>query len=161
VRNRIGKRQRRSIENVRHNIGSVSSGSMREEDLIPAFVIHLLHQRGLTWKHRRDVNAIDRRSDKDGYYDTDAPEWDLEWLFETMDAYAPEGFYFGSNPGDGADYGYWLSDHFVLDFDGLKVNDLSEVPGDWSGLVLDVNDHGNMTLYLQDGKERIEMWGVV
>ncbi|MGH8674178.1 MAG: hypothetical protein ACREVG_07705, partial [Burkholderiales bacterium] len=43
--------------------------------------------------------------------------------------------------GDGADFGYWLQD--MTDFDGLRVNDTSEVPSDYSGEVLHVNDHGN------------------
>ena len=33
------------------------------------------------------------------------------------------------------------------EFSGLCVNDLSEVPARYKGLVLYVNDHGNVTLY--------------
>jgi hypothetical protein len=28
-------------------------------------------------------------------------------LFETMDSFSPDGFYFGSHFGDGSDFGYW------------------------------------------------------
>lgn len=35
-------------------------------------------------------------------------------------------------------------------FDGLKVSDLSEVPEEYEGEILHVNDHGNVTLYVQD-----------
>lgn len=31
----------------------------------------------------------------------------LEDIFETLNLYAPEGYYFGAHDGDGADFGYW------------------------------------------------------
>jgi len=53
-----------------------------------------------------------------GYFESDDAHYDLEVLFDAMNEYAPEGFYFGAHPGDGADYGFWLSESFVEDFDG-------------------------------------------
>ena len=38
--------------------------------------------------------------------DEDA-SWVLSDLFDMMDEFAPDDFYFGSHPGDGALYGYW------------------------------------------------------
>lgn len=49
----------------------------------------------------------------------------------------------------------------VDDFDGLRVSDLSEVPDDYTGEVLHVNDHGNMTLYACTDGECSEVWSVV
>lgn len=37
------------------------------------------------------------------------------------------------------------------DFDGIVVSDTSEIPADYDGLVADINDHGNLTLYQCDG----------
>lgn len=46
-------------------------------------------------------------------------------------------------------------------FDGLKVTDTSEVPNDYSGEVIHVNDHGNMTLYAAESGKLTEIWGIV
>lgn len=37
----------------------------------------------------------------------DAMSEHLDALFERMGAAAPDGFYFGAHPGDGADFGFW------------------------------------------------------
>lgn len=84
-----------------------------------------------------------------------------ETLFDALDECAPPYFYFGSHPGDGADYGFWLSEEALQDFDGLKVSDLSEVPSDYSGEVLHVNDHGNTSLYAADNGKLEAIWEIV
>jgi len=61
----------------------------------------------------------------------------------------------------GSYYGFWLSESFEADFDGLKVSDTSEVPADYSGEVLHVNDHGNATLYAASAGALTEIWSVV
>jgi len=151
---------------INTNMGSVSTATMRPEDLIPEFISEVRRQRRPVKGHRAAALDIERRSRKAGYFRTEDADHDLDQLFDMLDAYAPPYFYFGSHPGDGADYGYWLSDSFEDDFDGLKVSDLSEVPADYAGEVLVVNDHGNMTLYLQRTRKRgaavlAEIWGIV
>jgi len=98
----------------------------------------------------------------EGYYESDESEWDLDALTDALNEYAPDHFYFGSYPGDGADYGYWLSDSFQDDFDGLKVSDTCDIPAGYVGEVLHVNDHGNMTLYTRGRNGRLyEVWAIV
>ena len=48
------------------------------------------------------------------WYDDDHPFWEseeavdiLDDLFDVMNGYAPEGYYFGAHPGDGSDFGFW------------------------------------------------------
>ena len=162
-----------------HNIGSVSSGTMRAEDLIPAFLSELRSQKPLRREHRKLVREITQRMDADythdgcglwncgmnqdaeNYFGTEDADYDLESLFDALNEYAPAYFYFGAHCGDGSDFGYWLSEGFADDFDGLKVSDTSEVPRGYSGEVLHVNDHGNCTLYAYSRGRGREVWAIV
>lgn len=94
----------------RTNIGSISSGTMRPEDLIPAFLYALEHQDKRTRAHYNLCRSINARIGNDDYYGSEDSDFDLEALCDALDSYAPEGFYFGSHPGNGSDYGFWLSE---------------------------------------------------
>lgn len=146
-----------------HNIGSISSGTMREEDLIPAFLSELQSQKPCKQAHKKLIREIEARMESENYYESEDEDstFDLEALFDALNEYAPPYFYFGAHPGDGADYGYWLTEGFVEEFDGLKVNDTSEVPKGYRGEVLHVNDHGNVTLYVANRLGLHEVWGIV
>ena len=162
-------------------IGSVSSGTMRNQDLIPRFVellSDLNEARSLEWKKhfaneleatreygRLDsiLGGVERRRLQEGYIWGHADD-DLEELFVELNNFSPPYFYFGAHPGDGADYGFWLSDEVqqqVEEGGGLIVSDTSEVPDDFNGEVLHVNDHGNCTLYVANNGKLDEVWGVV
>lgn len=154
----------RTRKPVYGDIGSVSSGTMREEDLIPAFTDEL--ERLALANHNRQhlvkVAELRGEMDKPGYYDTDEASFDLnETLFDALNEYALPYFYFGAHPGDGADYGFWLSEGFEYDFDGLKVSDTSEIPRGYTGEVMLVNDHGNVTLFRVVRGRKYEIWSVV
>jgi hypothetical protein len=135
---------------------------MREQDLIPDFIWELRQMKPLKREHRKLIREIEQRMKAEDYFESYDATIDLnESLFDALDAYALPYFYFGSHPGDGSDYGYWLSETFQEEFDGLKVNDLSDVPRGYTGEVLYVNDHGNMSLYsFTRGRSR-ELWGIV
>lgn len=144
--------------------GSISSGTMRAEDLIPAFTWELNYQfkrQPRSFKraeYRKLINEANRLTD----YDSEEADEILQNLFDKLEHFAPPYGYFGAHPGDGADYGFWLSEDFPEDgFDGLRVNDTSEVPSDYTGEVLHVNDHGNMTLYVATRGKLRELWAVV
>ena len=145
-------------------IGSVSSATMRTEDLIPSFLWEADLLR-LTKDERKAIRGIQSRVDRagsdDAYWQDEVSSFDLEELFDILGAHSLPYFSFGAHEGDGADYGWWLSESFEDDFDGLRVSDLSEVPGGHSGEVLLVNDHGNMSLYVFSRGRRRELWGIV
>lgn len=139
--------------------GSVSSGTMRPEDLIPDFIWELRYL-----GHRsKNLTEIEKRVERanDEYWQDEECSFDLEELFDMLNEHSLPYMYFGSHPGDGADYGFWISEGMEYDFDGLKVDDLSEIPADYIGEVLHVNDHGNMTLYWKSARKLREIWAVV
>jgi hypothetical protein len=143
---------------------------MKSEDLLSALSSELEYQmkrqttrfpRGklrklLLWADR--LGRVMEHSDTPDDYASAA----VAELFEALEQFALPYGYFGSLEGDGADYGYWLQSNLVEDFDGLKVDDTSEVPRSYRGEVLHVNDHGNVTLYISNGRGKLtEIWGVV
>lgn len=140
----------------KHIIGSVSSGTMREDALAPRFIS--------TVRHFDAAKADALQSEWDELVDDGDDEAKCEFvhgLFDTLNEFAPPWFYFGAHPGDGADYGFWLCEEFGSEFDGLKVGDLSEVPAGYEGEVAVVNDHGNVSLYTVAGGTSTEVWSVV
>lgn len=141
----------------KYTIGSISHGTMRPEDLIPEF-IYTLKQLDTEKKYTELIIEAEAITDFDS---DDASELLNEDLFNALNDMAPPYFYFGSHPGDGSDYGFWLSEDSLEDFDGLKVDDTSEVPDDYVGEVIHVNDHGNTTLYVADGGKLTEVWAIV
>lgn len=143
-------------------LGSVSSGTMRTEDLLDALSYELDYQ--LSRQSKRFPRAAQRKLIREANspkLTAEDAQYVVEELFEALQDFAPPYACFGAHPGDGADYGYWLSEDIEREFDGLKVDDTSEVPADYSGEVLHVNDHGNMTLYVANKGKLREIWGIV
>ena len=151
------------MKKSKYLFGTVSHGTMREEDLIPAFLSTIEYfSKAKARKLRRELKDIEKVEPEDDRLDQMAYFLN-ETLFDALDSYAAPYFYFGSHPGDGCDYGFWLSDE-ALEYaeDLLKVSDLSEVPKDYRGEILLVNDHGNTSLYVKQGNGHLkEVWAVV
>lgn len=148
------------------SIGSISSGTMRAEDLIPEFAWNLDYylKRQPRSFPRKEHRALIREANKITDFDSEESGYVLEELFDALNEYAPPYFYFGAHEGDGSDYGFWLNPHSFneKDWEGLKVEDTSEVPKGYRGEVLHVNDHGNMTLYYCNARGKLkEIWGIV
>lgn len=168
------------MKTKRSNIGTIITGTLADYELAEAFASELLAQRPCRRAHRKLANDVLRKlaanesannnemdehhgteDAVDTYHLSDEFQEDIGALEDALQEYAPAYFYFGSHHGDGADIGYWLPLSFESDFDGLKVSDLSEVPPAYTGEVLQVNDHGNLTLYAYSRGRRREIWGVV
>jgi hypothetical protein len=162
-------------------IGSVSSGTLRSEDLIPAFcdcLDDLKQELALSVQPGDELETVQRCSQIDGllsmieqnqgdegYYDSEEAQDDLGNLVEWLETFAPPYCYFGAHEGDGADFGFWPSmDSLNEDLQTgelLEVSDLSEVPDDFTGQIWHVNDHGNGALYLADNGKLSEIWSIV
>jgi len=105
--------------------GTISEGTMRPEDLIPVFCNEIKDIRHRLEANRRrgkgdlslhndeilaiteTLEGIKKLQHRKGYWESDHPTFDMNELFERLDVNAPDGFYFGAHPGDGADYGFW------------------------------------------------------
>lgn len=172
--------------------GTIIHATLRLEDLIPAFAEELEIQvkaaaphlgalnpdhsqlvvDAAEWIKQNEDNGEDHEPFGRPHHFVDGDEL-LGELSDALNEYAPPYAYFGAHEGDGSDFGYWLNPDFQRDFrdsDGLEVSDTSEVPADYTGEVLHVNDHGNATLYeanaeraklLGSDKHLREVWSVV
>lgn len=157
-------------------IGSVSSGTMRPEDLIPAFLdcvegIRLSREdRAAAKKLRVEYEACQGDGETScevlGHEGmcSEAADVIVNDLFDLLDRYAAPYCYFGSIEGDGADYGFWPAHDAIQEAvrEGEEIssgrNGDSEhwIDEGWYRLV--VNDHGNMTLLYRNGRE---VWSIV
>lgn len=144
-------------------IGSISHGTLRNEDLIEAFSGHLevlldMQQTdSYDPEHKHAKIMMEAQSlGEDFDYDSELASDIVEELSTTLEEYAPPFCYFGATEGDGSDFGFWFNssefESACRDGDVLKINDLArvdevhncKVKPDWIAVV---NDHGNVTIY--------------
>ena len=138
-------------------LGSVSSATMREEDLIPRFLYVL--------KYVDPERAAQLEAEYDEMEDKSDPEFCWETVMNELDQHTLPYTYFGSNPGDGSDYGVWVSTE-SLD-DDLKYDNPEQlraikkgepvIPG--SGYVVVVDGAGEYQQLL-DGRTGRVIWSI-
>ena len=145
-------------------IGVVSEGALRDEDLISAFAGELEY-----WRKRLQLSRDQRRrftwliglAANPKHDDTC---WIVGDLQNALDEIAPPYCYFGAAPGDGAYFGFFPYLGMGGDTDDLpKLDDLADITRDhWGEDVLIVNDHGNVTCGHVDRRGRFKAyWAAV
>tara|TARA_R110000787_G_scaffold110744_1_gene219424 strand:+ start:108 stop:518 length:411 start_codon:yes stop_codon:yes gene_type:complete len=129
-------------------IGTVIHGTLRDEDLLPAFADELA----------RVSNDSHPMLVEPGRMDADENYTDADIIYDLMDAlqeYAPSHVYFG-NTSDGSDFGWWpqdaLGDCETVTLDDENVIDIE------CQVHIHTNDHGNVTVSELRGKE---IWSAV
>jgi hypothetical protein len=142
------------------SIGTVSSGTMVTDDLIPDFIYELRKfNKKLAAQRQEEYDQLCEAEDEEGK--------DIllnEELFEDLQRYCPPWTYFGPHPGNGSDYGCWPPSRWELD-DAIHDKEIVIVdagmpwPKGGERYVLAVNDHGNMTMYRRKGRR--ELWSCV
>ena len=137
--------------------GSYSNGTLRREDLLPAFAdaaedlpkwLEKMDPERATDLRNAAADALAHLAATDDVM-ADA----LAELDDAINAHNPEGVYFGSHEGDGADFGFWVSSVFLDDI--REDDDIRER--------VEVSDHGNVTLFdrpVDDDNRRI-VWAIV
>lgn len=143
------------------SFGTVSHGTLRNEDLLASFADELEWQcdqnKGIKGNAaRRKLIAEARRVDPE----SEEADWILnEGLFDALDEFTPPYAYFGALEGDGSDFGFWPSID-ALEEQVDKFNDCP--PVDHRGECMLVNDHGNVTYGYVNGHGKFkEVWSVV
>jgi len=143
---------------MKAEIGTISRGTMRNEDLIPVFLEELKRiDDGTHAKLIKDIEQNQNSTTYDDYYESEDAQWDLDELFDALNEHAPPYCYFGAHQGDGSDYGFWPSIESIEQEiqDGTIVNiDGPEMPKAF----VQINDHGNMTLY---DRNMCVIWSII
>ena len=126
-------------------IGTLIHGTLRDEDLLPAFADEL-ERVGEAGAHAELIQRANRvhaklyRDDHDGNYDVST-----ETVHDLMDAlqdYAPVHMYFG-NTSDGSDFGWWPVTEY--DCETVRIDDENVIDVECN-IHINVNDHGNVTV---------------
>lgn len=167
------------------SLGSVSSGTHREEDLLPAFygVLEFLcaqHRRVRGVGKYREVikqaKAAERLLEKSSHDPGNGDKWEIistminETLPDALQDFSPPFCYFGTHEGDGADFGFWFShDDFQTQVSDGRVFVRATDP--WSkeeilpmakrhpevNYFAFYNDHGNLTVWNREAKTVLEV----
>ena len=136
-------------------LGSISTGTLRTEDLLVAFHSTIA------------ASGTPPALAEDGYIDGGEPYSAgelLEVYTEQLESLCPPFVYFGTLEGDGADFGFWA------DFDAIDEScarkhhrrthnpDTGEIVLEDESVIVQVSDHGNVTVM---DMERNVLWSVV
>jgi hypothetical protein len=159
----------------RAQIGSISTGTLRDEDLLQAFTSELerldikivpgsfvaliaeanalIEAANPTRKSGRRAGWSDEQREAAAYLIN-------EGLIDALNEFAPPFVYFGSIEGDGADFGFWpdmdgLNE--AMRHDGVQVGEYVLLPDE--GLLVSVSDHGNVAVY--EVAAGAELWSIV
>jgi len=99
---------------------SLIHATMLNKDLIPVFMEFLSlmdpeKAKELNTKYPEMEKACKELAEDSykniPYFESEESSYFLnEVLFDVLDSYSPEGFYFGANEGDLSDFGYWLTE---------------------------------------------------
>lgn len=89
---------------------TVSHGTARTQDVMPR-VLEVLKEIDPS-KHKEFLQEnpeLKKALGKDGaeYWNTEDCMFTYDELFNLMDSFSPQGYYFGAHPGDASDIGYW------------------------------------------------------
>jgi hypothetical protein len=106
-------------------LGSVIHGTLRSEDLLPAFLFALedsgspkaarfnseLIELGFGYSQCGVCGMGNREEWPEGFDDDTAQEI-INDMMDALNDIAPDGYYFGAHPGDGSDFGFWACEEW-------------------------------------------------
>lgn len=104
---------------------SISHGTMRPQDVLPS-LLDALREKDED-AHSQCLNLIPAHAAEDEgaeWWTEEAPEH-IYAIFDSLNDCAPSGLYFGAHPGDGSDYGFWMSEE-----DASELAELEDTASD-------------------------------
>ncbi len=133
------------------HIGTVISGTLRNEDLLDAFAAEL-ERLNPEYFNSPDMRRVVLH-DSDG----ERASGMIEWLIDALNEYAPPHVYFGAHEGDGADFGWWPIDESSSWCELIQLDTENAICVEHQ-VHIHVNDHGNVTVSELRGPE---IWSAV
>ena len=151
-------------------LGSISTGTLRTQDLLPVFLETFIALGGnvpsdlecgsyieyLNWPNP-ETTACD---EDDKFWDSEDAMWDMEALTNGLNNLCPPFVYFGTLEGDGSDFGFWPDMEALneaMQHMGMASESDEEILAE-EGVIVQVADHGNVTVMDID---RNVIWSVV
>ena len=133
------------------SIGSISHGTLLNEYLLSALSDELKYhvERNPDYSSRNSHMCLVGAA---GWIDPDSDNASelVNDLQNALQEYAAPYTYFGTNEGDGSDFGFWPSMDAIEELP--HISDPNEVENHLGEDCVFVNDHGNVTVYGADGK---------
>lgn len=171
-----------NANNPKPSLGTLIHGTLREEDLIAAFIEELQRlnpkqaaaERAAYPNIYAFLDGCLETEDDSSPFPGDCEPGDvaecLESLEDELNALALPFTYFGAHPGDGADYGFWpdidsLEEAARFKDGVLKIEagsawpSIAELEAQEIEYVCEVTDHGNCVLFY--ASTRLEVWSCV
>lgn len=156
------------------SVGSVVSGNLHPAAIMDSLA-RLLWKLDKGKKHKYFIFSF-LDLDSSGKF-SDDPEVNLQiyslnqGMMEALNDFAPPFCKFGAHDGTYSDYGYWPSittlENAILDGEVLEITSLSDVPDDYYGFILLVDEiqfelHCAMRLYSKEvGSDPVMVWEYV
>ena len=100
------KHEQTGIEIYAEPNDTVIHATLRSQDLYPAFM-DVIRDTPEYVQLMQAVPAYAQDDDDSDFWDSEEMSWIMEELFDVLDSYAPDGYYFGANEGNGSDFAYW------------------------------------------------------
>lgn len=119
----------------------VSNGTLRSEDLLPSFW-QVAEQLGATIPSEllADLQTLVGADSTEADWSDELASDTVQTLFDVLGEVAPDGFCFGSSEGDGACFGFWLSEDWANAFSDRGID--CEDPAAAAELISELVDNG-------------------
>ena len=129
-------------------LGSISSGTLRNQDLIPAMYSTLKQLGELNRLPGQDTFKYAEYYNEDSiYWTSEDASWDFDILADALNECCPAYVHFGTNEGDGADFVFWTDiDRINEDIANAEYHNGDDILLLEEMVLVTVNDHGNVTV---------------